>query len=321
MPSAHRLNDVNDAGAAITSIAQGTVYINNLLASIDGSSVAGHGVGEHSGPNTANGSSTVFIGSIPVNRQGDADTCGHGRAAGSPNVFYNDGRLGAASSASGNATGSSTPPDLTVLPPNISNTAVVAANAAVISAILKSAFISPPAAGLPFDKPEGLKSITLPATASASAAFQDKIIQTILNSGVIPAPPPQGLPFGGDDASFVPAVVAAQSARMFASSAIDTTGPVLSNVAKVAVEAWYRQKIIDVVPEIKEEILPFNNDLNLSDESASISNIVEVPGTNLLSPKLEATGQAWYTLKIIEAMTKDGELPEEKILPFGGDDA
>ena len=212
MPAAHRLNDANDAGAAITSIAQGTVYINNLLASIDGSSVAGHGVGEHSSPTTTNGSGTVFIGGIPVNRQGDADTCGDSRAAGSPNVFYNDGRLGAASSISSNATGSGTPP--VIEPPNISNTAVVAANAAVISAILKSAFIAPPAAGL-----------------------------------------------------------------------------------------------------------PFNNDLNLNDESASMSNIVEVPGTNLLSPKLAATGQAWYTLKITEAMTKDGELPEEKILPFGGDDA
>lgn len=86
MPAAHRLNDSNDAGAAITSIAQGTVYINNLLASIDGSEVAGHGLGEHSGPNTASGSSTVFIGGIPVNKQGDADTCGHGRADGSPDV-------------------------------------------------------------------------------------------------------------------------------------------------------------------------------------------------------------------------------------------
>jgi uncharacterized Zn-binding protein involved in type VI secretion len=87
MPAAHRLQDPDDAGAAITSIPQGTVYINNQLASINGSDVQGHGLGEHAGPKTANGSPTVFITNIPANRQGDADTCGHARAAGSPNVF------------------------------------------------------------------------------------------------------------------------------------------------------------------------------------------------------------------------------------------
>ena len=87
MPSAHRLNDPDDAGAAITSIAQGTVFINNQLASINGSQVAGHGLGEHSSPKTANGSGTVFIANTPVNRQGDADTCGHARASGSGIVF------------------------------------------------------------------------------------------------------------------------------------------------------------------------------------------------------------------------------------------
>lgn len=87
MPAAHRLNDPDDAGAAITGIPQGTVFVNNQPASIDGSSVAGHGRGEHSGPKTANGSPTVFIANIPANRQGDADTCGHARASGSPDVF------------------------------------------------------------------------------------------------------------------------------------------------------------------------------------------------------------------------------------------
>jgi uncharacterized Zn-binding protein involved in type VI secretion len=87
MPAAHRLNDPDEAGAAINSIPQSTVFINDQLASIDGSDVDGHGTGEHSGPQTANGSPTVFIGGIPVNRQGDADTCGHPRADGSPDVF------------------------------------------------------------------------------------------------------------------------------------------------------------------------------------------------------------------------------------------
>lgn len=83
----HRLGDSNDAGAAITEVAQGTVFANNILVAIDGSAVAGHGLGEHASPVTANGSATVFIGGIPVNRQGDADSCGHSRAEGSPDVF------------------------------------------------------------------------------------------------------------------------------------------------------------------------------------------------------------------------------------------
>ena len=87
MPAVHRQGDANDGGGTVESVAQGTVYINGQLASVDGSSVSGHGTGEHSGPVTANGSATVFIGGIPVNRQGDADTCGDGRAAGSPDVF------------------------------------------------------------------------------------------------------------------------------------------------------------------------------------------------------------------------------------------
>jgi hypothetical protein len=87
MPAAHRLNDTDTAGASITGIPQGTVFTNNLLASIDGSDVAGHGIGPHASPKTANGSSTVFITNIPANRQGDADTCGHPRADGSPDVF------------------------------------------------------------------------------------------------------------------------------------------------------------------------------------------------------------------------------------------
>jgi uncharacterized Zn-binding protein involved in type VI secretion len=87
MPAVHRQGDSNDGGGTIEGIPQGTVYVNGQLASIDGSAVSGHGLGEHSGPTTANGSGTVFIGGIPVNRQGDADTCGDSRADGSPNVY------------------------------------------------------------------------------------------------------------------------------------------------------------------------------------------------------------------------------------------
>jgi uncharacterized Zn-binding protein involved in type VI secretion len=87
MPAVHRLGDLDEGGGAIVNIPQGTVYVNGVLASIDGSDVDGHGTGEHSSPTTANGSPTVFIGGIPVNRQGDEDTCGDPRDSGSPDVF------------------------------------------------------------------------------------------------------------------------------------------------------------------------------------------------------------------------------------------
>lgn len=86
MPAVHRQGDTNSGGGVIDGVAQGTVYINGQLASVDGSTVSDHGRGEHSAATTANGSATVFIGGIPVNRQGDADTCGDARADGSPDV-------------------------------------------------------------------------------------------------------------------------------------------------------------------------------------------------------------------------------------------
>lgn len=85
MPAAQRLNDKDSGGGAINSIPQGTVFINDQLVSVNGSDVEGHG--RHSSTKTANGSPTVFVGNVPVNRQGDEDECGHKREDGSPNVF------------------------------------------------------------------------------------------------------------------------------------------------------------------------------------------------------------------------------------------
>jgi hypothetical protein len=77
----HRLEDPDEEGNVITSIAQSSVFVNNKLASVDGSLVEG-------GPTvTANGSSTVFIGGIPVNRTGDEDSDDIPRAEGSPDVY------------------------------------------------------------------------------------------------------------------------------------------------------------------------------------------------------------------------------------------
>lgn len=89
MPAIERVGDKNNAGAAILSTNQGSVFANGILVAVDGSPVARHGKNAHSSPRTANGSNSVFINSIPINRVGDADTCGHQRSEGSPNVFVN----------------------------------------------------------------------------------------------------------------------------------------------------------------------------------------------------------------------------------------
>lgn len=91
MVAVHRMNDTNNGGGAITSIPQNTVYANGQLVAVNGSRgtthtnfrpphVAGQWM-------TANGNPTVTINGIPVNGTGNADTCAHVRAAGSPDVF------------------------------------------------------------------------------------------------------------------------------------------------------------------------------------------------------------------------------------------
>ena len=87
MPAVHRLGDENDDDAEVYDIAQGTVYANGLLVSIDGSQVEGHDTGEHDDPETANGSPTVFADGIAVARVGSGNSCGHHMIQGSPDVF------------------------------------------------------------------------------------------------------------------------------------------------------------------------------------------------------------------------------------------
>ena len=87
---AQRLGDSNTYPAAITAVTDNKVYVNNILVSVDGSSVASHlpvdGVNTHTSVKTANGSSTVFAGGTAVNRTGDADSCTHSRTGGSDDV-------------------------------------------------------------------------------------------------------------------------------------------------------------------------------------------------------------------------------------------
>jgi uncharacterized Zn-binding protein involved in type VI secretion len=93
MPQTHVIGDVNDAGGAVTSTPQSTFFINGKLASVDGSIGTSHldcpAIPIHCAGAwvTANGDPTFLIEGIPINVLGDADTCGHARAAGQANFL------------------------------------------------------------------------------------------------------------------------------------------------------------------------------------------------------------------------------------------
>lgn len=95
MPQTHRLGDCNTADGCVTNIPQNNVFANDLLVVVNGSIGTSHppcpDPAIHCAGNwvTANGSPNVFVNNIPVNFTGNADTCGHTRAAGSPNVITN----------------------------------------------------------------------------------------------------------------------------------------------------------------------------------------------------------------------------------------
>ena len=89
MAAVQRKTDANTGGGTISSTAQSTVYANDKLISVNGSTVTTHGVSPnvHAGVTTANGSSTVFAGGIAINRTDDVDSCTHTRTGGSGDVF------------------------------------------------------------------------------------------------------------------------------------------------------------------------------------------------------------------------------------------
>lgn len=89
MPAAQRMGDRNDGDGVITTIPQGTVFINGRLASVDGSKGTDHppsGIHAENVWETANGNTTVTAEGIPMNADGDQDTCVHVRVDGSGNV-------------------------------------------------------------------------------------------------------------------------------------------------------------------------------------------------------------------------------------------
>lgn len=90
-----RIGDANDYSApALDSDGNGSVYANNILILVDGSTVQPHvprrGGFVHDPTFTANGSGKVFAHGVPVNFTDNPDTCGHVRIGGSGDVFVGD---------------------------------------------------------------------------------------------------------------------------------------------------------------------------------------------------------------------------------------
>ena len=91
MPAVQRQGDPNTSGGINTS-GVGSVRVNGRLIVVPGIGVTPHpccgqnGCGIHCSAVTSGGSGSVRAGGRPVIRDGDADTCGHSRTAGSPSV-------------------------------------------------------------------------------------------------------------------------------------------------------------------------------------------------------------------------------------------
>jgi len=90
MPRTHRIDDCNNGGGCVTTTPQSTVYANNRLVVVNGSRGTGHSPCEAPDPphcenvwTTENGGPTVFAENIPINKEGDTDSCGHYRKDGS----------------------------------------------------------------------------------------------------------------------------------------------------------------------------------------------------------------------------------------------
>lgn len=92
-----RKGDANVAGGRIITPQQGSVYANGKLVACDLSQGSSDAACECSGGCNIHcafhwtarvaGSRTVFAEGTPVLAEGDVDTCGHPRAAGSPDVY------------------------------------------------------------------------------------------------------------------------------------------------------------------------------------------------------------------------------------------
>jgi len=83
MPAVQRVGDADSGGGIITS-GVSSVRVNGIVVSVNGSGVSAHARNHR--PVTSGGVDSVRAGGIPINVAGNADTCGHVRTGGSPNV-------------------------------------------------------------------------------------------------------------------------------------------------------------------------------------------------------------------------------------------
>jgi uncharacterized Zn-binding protein involved in type VI secretion len=89
MPAVQRVGD-SDSGGGVIIGGVPTVFVNNRPISVNGDPVTGHfpfGIVHGSPCTMQQQNSTVFANNILVVITGDADTCGHSRLNGSPDVF------------------------------------------------------------------------------------------------------------------------------------------------------------------------------------------------------------------------------------------
>lgn len=75
----NRVTDPNTGGGVVVSTSQTFCKANGQYIATNGDSVSSHGVSPHDSPVTANGLSWFKINGIPVNVNGNADSCGHTR--------------------------------------------------------------------------------------------------------------------------------------------------------------------------------------------------------------------------------------------------
>lgn len=93
MPAVQRKGDKNDGDGAVTS-GISSVRVNNIDVVVNGMPVSAHppyprrGRNEHNNGSqkTANGIGSVKVENTPIVVTGNADTCGHKRVGGSPDV-------------------------------------------------------------------------------------------------------------------------------------------------------------------------------------------------------------------------------------------
>ena len=85
MPAVQRVGDADSGGGVITG-GVGSVRVNGIPVSVNGSGVSPHARKNSHRPVTSGGIGSVRAGGTPVNVTGNADTCGHARTGGSNNV-------------------------------------------------------------------------------------------------------------------------------------------------------------------------------------------------------------------------------------------